>query len=641
MTKLSLHPPRASSAFLRAVEQATDYEPRVASGIDLIRDIKRRRLPSFLPFLLYEFGLIELTPYVLNPYILLDEGRAWQIERDTFAAVYRALGWIASPAVIEEAPKHRKWWNSFQLRLEHLPASDLVDLERIEKVTGLSKPFRSDFRRGVHQYDAPMFETDAGKLDWMLLEHESGVRVRDGGPLWSLGRLTSYVHELTEAEGTALGIWVPKAVEDEYLVNLLALTATIAGISVPFSSAISFSRSTAKMHSTLAGVWSSFAPNQIATTDRGALIEDVAERLSLFAPQFNYMDDADAATVDMIGVSDPFGGTDAIRVTFNGSSGRTLLVPATGLQPNTQYSVSFFAKLVSSSGVVSGGADGGFQDVFSQLVTGQWVRVEGQPFTTGAIAGQWMDLTLDTPGASMTVDLFGFQIEHGSRVTSPIAGSAVPATRAADALTLTIPAGLADIVIRFADGTAQSFLGIIGPFNLPVGGIDKPLLTEIGTLKASTWQSMSFPWSDADFPWGSDAVTSRAVELADWFDGREAYAVLKDGGGAVIGYRRARVVRQVNPQTGGPFSVLGGAYAPDPNGRDVVIDVMTEAGNGVGHEAKSVAILFGGARGAGIPPGRLWIEPGGITGGVPIAQKSIDVPLRATVREQFKILLRF
>ena len=641
MSELSLLPPRASTTFLREFEQATNYGPRIAAGIDLIRDIKRRRLPGFLPFLLYEFGLIELTPYVLNPYILLDEGRAWQIERDTFAAVYRALGWVASPALIEEAPKHRKWWNSFQLRLENLPVSDLVDLERIEKVTGLSKPFRSDFRRGVHVYDAPALETDAGKLDGMLLEHESGVRVRAGGPLWSLGRIHEIVHELTEAEGTALGIWVPKAVEDEYLVDLLALTATIAGNPAPLSSAISFSRSTAKMHSTLAGVWSSFPANQIATTDRGALIEDQAERLSLFAPQFNYMDDADAATVDMIGIADPFGGNDAIRVTFNGSGGRTLLVPATGLQPNTQYSVSFFAKLISASGVVSGGADGGFQDVFSQLSAGQWKRIEGAPFTTGAIAGQWMDLTLDTPGASLTVELFGFQIEAGGRVTSPIAGSAVPATRAADNLTLTIPAGLADIVVRFADGTAQSFLGIIGPFHLQPDGIDKPLLTEIGTLKASTWQSMSFPWSDATFPWGSDAVSSRAIELADWFDGREAYAVLKDGGGAVIGYRRARAVRQVNPQTGGPFSILGGAYAPDPNGRDVVIDFMTEAGNGIGHEAKSVEIIFGASRGAGIPPGRLWINPGGVIGGVPIAQKSIDVPLRATVRERFKFLLRF
>ncbi len=70
----SLLPPNGTPV-LRAFEQAVAYEPRVESGLGLVPNVKGRNLPAFLQFLLWEYGLIELAPYLDNPYVLIEEGR--------------------------------------------------------------------------------------------------------------------------------------------------------------------------------------------------------------------------------------------------------------------------------------------------------------------------------------------------------------------------------------------------------------------------------------------------------------------------------------------------------------------------------------------------------------------------------------
>ena len=204
----SLLPPNGTP-LLRAFEQAAAYEPHVEAGLGLIPNVKGRNLPAFLQFLLWEYGLIELVPYLDNPYVLMTEGRPWQIERDTFAAVARGLGWVGAPGTIVEAPGRRTWWNNFQLYLGALPANDAPMLQRIDRVTRLGKPFRSDFRRGVWNFDAPALEAGWTRLGASMLADDSGVRIEAGGPKWSFRRHAVLSHLMTEAEGTALGNWVP------------------------------------------------------------------------------------------------------------------------------------------------------------------------------------------------------------------------------------------------------------------------------------------------------------------------------------------------------------------------------------------------------------------------------------------------
>ncbi|UFW80024.1 phage tail protein [Rhizobium sp. SU303] len=175
--------------------------------------------PSFLPWLVLEYGLGELTPFVPNLYNLVvdREGVKWQRLRGTPAAVAKGLGFIGYSATLEDAWYGRAFWNSTQLRFPALPGTDDPDLSRIEGITQLSLAKRSLLRRGVYQYDAQAIELDRSRLDDGLLERESGVAVTAAGTLWSFGRTSEIDHVLTEAEGTAIGNWIDPPVGDSLL----------------------------------------------------------------------------------------------------------------------------------------------------------------------------------------------------------------------------------------------------------------------------------------------------------------------------------------------------------------------------------------------------------------------------------------
>ncbi len=172
--------------------------------------------PSFLPWLVLEYGLGELTPFVPNLYNLVvdREGVKWQRIRGTPASIGKGLGFIGYSATLEDAWYGRAFWNSTQLRFPALPAADDPDLSRIEGITQLSLPKRSLLRRGVFQYDAQAIELDRSRLDDGMLERESGVAVTSAGTLWSFGRTTEVEHVLTEVEGTAIGNWIDPPVGD-------------------------------------------------------------------------------------------------------------------------------------------------------------------------------------------------------------------------------------------------------------------------------------------------------------------------------------------------------------------------------------------------------------------------------------------
>ena len=202
--------PRNATAWEKAIADAMTAEAVVESAIAFIRGAKLvQPLPNMLPYLVWEFGLGELTPYVPNLYEIIDEGIAWQRVRGTPLAIEKALGWLGYAAALEEAPSSRNWWNAFQLLLTALPANDDPTLARISGVTELSVPVRSQFRRGVFEYDVRELVLGDSVLGDSMLGDDSGVPFGTVPGKWSLGRTHEVTHTLTEAEGTALGIWVP------------------------------------------------------------------------------------------------------------------------------------------------------------------------------------------------------------------------------------------------------------------------------------------------------------------------------------------------------------------------------------------------------------------------------------------------
>ncbi len=365
--------PASSDHFEIATEGArVSSWGQLNGAVPYITSAKRNPPPSYLPFLVWEYGLGMLTPYIPNLYDLIDEGVRWFRIRGTYAAVAKGLSFVGIAAAIEPAWHGRAWWNSNQLRFPALPDSDDPLLERIEAITRLSLPFRSDLRRGVFQHDVPAAEADSTALDGSHLDCESGVRLADDGTVWSFGRTTEFDHTLTEAEGTAIGNWIAPVSE----------------------------------------------------------------------------------------------------------------------------------------------------------------------------------------------------------------------------------AGLA-------------------------------------------WSTMNYPWATATFPWATNPASVRRAQMAAWFSGRTFYARFKNAAGEVIGYRRVRSAHPVALSADGPFSIGSQKYAASPAGEIVFIEAMTDFEDAFDVAAASVCLMSGLVRAPGIPAGRLWLRPQDASGGVSFATKSIQLPLRKTVRERIKFLVRF
>ena len=96
--------PGNATAWERALGDALDTNLSVSSAIAAIRGTKLLAPPpSFLPFLIYEYGLGELTPFVPNLYELIAEGIDWQRVRGTPAAIDLALEWLEYAGSIVEA----------------------------------------------------------------------------------------------------------------------------------------------------------------------------------------------------------------------------------------------------------------------------------------------------------------------------------------------------------------------------------------------------------------------------------------------------------------------------------------------------------------------------------------------------------
>jgi hypothetical protein len=207
----SLLPPSGTGLFEKTFEASAF--PRWDSfdvSADFIRGLKySAEMPAtFKPFIIYEYGLDVLRPFVPNLDDLVDEAVRWQRLRGTTRSIEVALGWIGYSATIVQQSPTRNWWNSFQLYFTDLPRYDFPDLVQIEGVVDLSVPVRSMFRRGVHGYDVTALVEDNGRLDGSLLDFESGTTYADGDTLWSFGRLTEIEHVLEEDEGVAIGNWL-------------------------------------------------------------------------------------------------------------------------------------------------------------------------------------------------------------------------------------------------------------------------------------------------------------------------------------------------------------------------------------------------------------------------------------------------
>lgn len=186
--------PSSSSQLERDLSLSSDLLSRLEGGPPKIRTGKRVDIQDdVIPWLILEYGLGELLPYIPDQRQAVREGVKWQRVRGTPAAVRTALGWIGFDALIEESEAGSIRWADFQLGLDQAP-NGLQFTENVVQVSRLSSPVRSRlFRIYGGWFDFRRFKLDEHGLStgsW-LCDHTGVYLEQDRDVPWpqlSFGR---------------------------------------------------------------------------------------------------------------------------------------------------------------------------------------------------------------------------------------------------------------------------------------------------------------------------------------------------------------------------------------------------------------------------------------------------------------------
>jgi P2-related tail formation protein len=182
--------PSNATPLEQALSLATDPLNRLKLSAHAIRDFKAKPSDPLLPWLIWEYGLGELLPYLPEPRRAIAEGIVWQRLRGTPAALATALSWIGATGAVEQEPPGVHF-AEFQLD----PGMVLDSDERIANliaIARLSAPARSRLSRIYHGYDLRRFVLDASLLGEALLSDHSGMLWHDGQTRLSFGRVRKF-----------------------------------------------------------------------------------------------------------------------------------------------------------------------------------------------------------------------------------------------------------------------------------------------------------------------------------------------------------------------------------------------------------------------------------------------------------------
>lgn len=174
---MTLLPPNATPLAI-TLEDVVSLEGRLA-GIEAITGAKPDAITAFLPWLIWEYGLGELMPYLPEPRQAIREGVAWQRLRGTPLALTTALGWrgFAGVSIEETGPGFN--FAAFQLDPGAVPTPDAIaDLIALAR---LAAPARARLVRLYHDLDwrAARYDTPLDRRclydDWSGVDLD-GVR---------------------------------------------------------------------------------------------------------------------------------------------------------------------------------------------------------------------------------------------------------------------------------------------------------------------------------------------------------------------------------------------------------------------------------------------------------------------------------
>lgn len=176
-----------------------------------IRGVKLRFPPaSFLPFIIWEYGLGPVSQFHADPRDCVALGVPWARVRGTQDAIDKALDWLAGSYTgqNEAFPARRRRWNNFHLALNKVRDAEEPDLNDIEYLTQQSVAERSRFWRGFYGYDVRGHDYSYSRWGDSIWGDSSGARIRAGGAKWSFGRSYETEYALTQEDLEALDVWI-------------------------------------------------------------------------------------------------------------------------------------------------------------------------------------------------------------------------------------------------------------------------------------------------------------------------------------------------------------------------------------------------------------------------------------------------
>lgn len=173
-------------------------------GVNDILTCKENPKDDWLLWLVWEYGLEELLPYIPDLRQLIAEGIPWQRIRGTPASVKQALGWVGAPdaSFVEEEETGGVHWQEFMIDSGYVPNGP-IGAERIVEVSKIAAPVGTVLSRIYHGYDVRRFILD--KSDWGdLLSDYSGYKDNVLGVVLSFGRYSPMSGRFEDGLGEAI-----------------------------------------------------------------------------------------------------------------------------------------------------------------------------------------------------------------------------------------------------------------------------------------------------------------------------------------------------------------------------------------------------------------------------------------------------
>jgi hypothetical protein len=178
--------PFSASTLQRDLDQSIGPQIQTQQTITTIPGIKYNPPDFMLPWLIWEYGLEQLLPYLSDPRLAIQEGVRWQRIRGTPASLAMALGWLglADITIEPEVPGE----HFYQYQVDTGAVVLAAQLDNVKAVAGFSAPLRSRLSRLYHGFDVRRLVLDDSDYGALLSDY-SGVR-KDGLVL-SFGRYQS------------------------------------------------------------------------------------------------------------------------------------------------------------------------------------------------------------------------------------------------------------------------------------------------------------------------------------------------------------------------------------------------------------------------------------------------------------------